>query len=166
MQNKCINLRLRKKQGRPYLYCTKKRAIIEFSSCNGCINKEYKKVAKNTLKTNSRLIAKKPLNKVSKTNKVAKATAIPKKVKLIVWERDDHKCIFCGTPVVWNFANSHYIKRSHLGLGIEQNIMTNCDKCHELFEHEPTRSEMMPFAKNHLMSKYDNWNEEMLIYKK
>ena len=53
------------------------------------------------------------------THKVTKATAIPKAVKLKVWKRDKHKCIFCQTPVSWNYANSHYIKRSHLGLGIE-----------------------------------------------
>ena len=59
MQNKCINLRWRKKQGKTYCYCTKKRAIIELSSCYGCVNKEYKKVAKMVVKTRIRPVSKK-----------------------------------------------------------------------------------------------------------
>lgn len=162
MNNKCLYLRFRKKQGKTYCYCTKKRAVIEFSSCYGCINKEYKKIAKNTIKIKNRT----PLNKVSKTNKVTKATSIPKAVKLTVWERDQHKCIFCGKEVDWRFANSHYIKRSQLGMGIEENILTNCDKCHKLFEESTKREEMKEIAKKYLISKHPNWNEEDLVYKK
>ena len=99
-------------------------------------------------------------------SKRTKALEIDKKTKLIVWERDNNRCIFCHRYVTWNYANSHYIKRSHGGLGIEQNIMTNCDKCHELFEREPSRSKMKPIAIKHFQSKYDNWNEEDLFYKK
>ena len=158
MLNKCLHFRLRKKQGKAYCYCTKKRATIELSSCYGCVNKEYKKVAK--------MVAKKPLNKISKTNKLSKATAIPKKVKMVVWKRDNYRCIFCKKPVEWNLANSHYIKRSHSGLGIEENIMTNCARCHSLFEESIYRERMKEFAKNYLMSKYDHWNEDILTYKK
>lgn len=122
------------------------------------INREYKKSTK--------MITRTRLRPISKTNKVTKATAITKKVKMVVWERDKHKCIFCEKYVEWNMANSHYIKRSHNGMGIEENIMTNCAACHELFEHEPTRSKMIPIARKYLESKYDNWNEENLIYKK
>jgi hypothetical protein len=68
--------------------------------------------------------------------------------------------------VEWNFVNSYLIKRSHNGLGIEENIMTNCNECPNLFEHEPSRSKMIPFAKQYFKSKYTNWNEDMLIYKK
>ncbi len=158
MQNKCKYLRIKQKKGTKYLYCAQKRTIIEYSNCYGCINKEYKKMNK--------MVSRTHLRPISKTNKVTKATAITKKVKMIVWERDNHSCIFCGKYVEWNFANSHFIKRSHNGLGIEENIMTNCAECHELFEHEPSRSKMIPFAKQHLKSKYNNWNEDMLIYKK
>ena len=99
-------------------------------------------------------------------HKVTKATAIPKDVKLKVWERDKHKCIFCYTPVSWNYANSHYIKRSHLGLGIEENIFTACPTCHHNFDDTPKRKYLLPIAKEYLMSKYDYWNEDILIYKK
>jgi len=79
----------------------------------------------------------------------------------------NHKCIFCDTPVTWHYANSHYIKRSHSGLGIEsKNIMTNCYKCHKLFEESKQREKMKEKAKNHFKEKYDNWKEEDLVYKK
>lgn len=99
-------------------------------------------------------------------SKRTKSLEIDKKTKLIVWERDNHKCIFCHKYVDWNLANSHFIKRSHSGLGIEKNIMTNCLKCHELFEREPTRSKMIPIAEKYLKSKYKDWNKEDLVYKK
>ena len=99
-------------------------------------------------------------------SKRTKALEIPKKVKLIVWERDNHRCIFCPRDVPWNYANSHYIKRSHGGLGIEQNIVTACPRCHHNFDDTPKRKEMLLVAKRHLMSLYDNWNEEDLVYKK
>lgn len=45
-------------------------------------------------------------------HKRTKATDIPPKVKTIVWERDNHKCISCGKYVPKSCANAHYIKRS------------------------------------------------------
>ena len=158
MLNKCLHMRWRKKKGLTYCYCTQKRAVIDFKGCSSCLNKEYKKVAK--------MVAKKPLNKVNKNNKVRQATSIPLKVKKVVWERDNHCCIFCGKYVDMFFANSHYIKRSHNGMGIPENIMTNCQSCHDLFEESKYREQMKEFAKKYLMSKYNHWNEEMLIYKK
>ena len=158
MQNKCMYLRFRKKQGKTYCYCTKKRATIELSSCFSCISKEYKKVSKIAIKTK--------IKPISNNNKVTKATSIPKKVKMEVWERDNNCCIFCGKYVEWNYANSHYIKRSQNGMGIPKNIMTNCETCHSLFEESKYREEMKKFAKHYFMSKYEDWNEDDLIYKK
>lgn len=160
MLNGCLYLRKRQKKGQTYFYCFKKRAIIDISCCYGCVNKEYKKVAK--------MVTKKALRDCKKKHKTTIATSIDKKVKLKVWERDEHKCIFpnCKKTVPWNCANSHYIKRSHLGLGIEENIFTACPECHHDFDDTPKRKDMLPIAKRYLMSKYDNWNEEMLVYKK
>ena len=50
MINKCLCLRYRKKQGKIYCYCTKKRAVIELFECKGCVNKEYKEVSKKAIK--------------------------------------------------------------------------------------------------------------------
>lgn len=158
MNNKCINLRIRSKKGVKYFFCVRRKDEIKRNECFGCIYREYKKTSKMVVKT--------PLRTSSKTNKVSKTTSIPKKVKMEVWERDYHRCIFCQKEVSWEYANSHYIKRSQLGMGIPENIMTNCQRCHNLFEESIYREKMKEFAKNYLMSKYDCWNENMLVYKK
>ena len=149
MKKKCINLK--QKLDRT-IYCKKLKKQIKINDCSNCKYKEYKPLLH--IKLNS------------KPKKRTKALGITKNVKLIVWERDNHKCIFCDKYVPWNYANSHYIKRSHGGLGIEQNIMTNCQECHDLFEHSESRKKMLNIAKNHLKTKYDNWDEKDLIYRK
>lgn len=95
-----------------------------------------------------------------------KELGISKKVKLTVWERDHHECIFCHKRVEWNYANSHFIKRSQGGLGIEQNIITNCEECHHKFDDTSKRQEMLKYAETYLKTKYINWNKNDLIYKK
>lgn len=128
--------------------------------CTNCNNKEYNKPKCTKILKNCAKIK-------GKKHKLTKATEIPKKIKLIVWERDEHKCIFCGTLVTWHYANSHFIKRSHSGLGIDpKNIMTNCYKCHKLFEESKHREEMKEIARNHFKEKYTDWKEEDLVYKK
>jgi hypothetical protein len=158
MNNKCVNCRIRTKKGIKYAFCVRRKVEIEQKECSGCLYREFKKVAKIALK--------KPIRACGKKHKLTKATEISKSVKMKVWERDNHRCIFCQKEVEWNYANSHYIKRSQLGLGIEKNIMTNCERCHNLFEESIYREPMKKYAKNHFMSKYDDWNEEDLVYKK
>lgn len=158
MTNSCKNFRVRRRKGQIYFFCVSRKAEIEQKDCFGCLNREFKNVAK--------IAPKKPLRASGKKHKLTKATEISKQVKMKVWERDQHRCIFCKKIVSWEYANSHYIKRSQLGLGIEENIMTNCARCHNLFEESIHREKMKEFAKQHFISKYDKWNEEMLIYKK
>ena len=45
-------------------------------------------------------------------SKRSKACEISQKVKEIVWNRDNNKCIYCGRYVPMSCANSHFIKRS------------------------------------------------------
>lgn len=155
MNNNCKNLK--QKLDRK-LYCKKFKKDIKISECNRCKYKEYKSIVQKSNKNWN--------IKLNKPSKRTKALAISKKVKLIVWERDGHKCIFCDTPVPWNMANSHFIKRSHGGLGIEQNIITNCVTCHKEFENGKTRKDKLIKAETYLKSKYDNWNKKDLVYKK
>lgn len=93
----------------------------------------------------------------------AKACSIPPDVKEAVWERDNHCCIICGSPFA--FPDSHYIRRSHGGLGIEQNIVTMCRKCHRVYD-QGERTEMELFVADYLKSKYPDWAEKKLIYRK
>ncbi len=45
-------------------------------------------------------------------SKRSKACEISQKVKEIVWNRDNHKCIYCERYVPKTCANAHFIKRS------------------------------------------------------
>ena len=96
--------------------------------------------------------------------KRAKACDITKKVKDRVWERDGQRCIICGSP--YAMPNSHYIRRSQGGLGIEENIVTMCVICHEMYDQGPQRPLIATYTERYLRSKYPNWNPETLIYKK
>ena len=63
-------------------------------------------------------------------SKRSKACDISQKVKELVWDRDEHKCIICGRYVPKTCANAHFIKRSQGGLGIPENVVTLCPQCH------------------------------------
>ena len=126
------------------LYCKIRKKEIPYNMCVGCLDKKYK----------------------TSTTKRTKELGIAKKTKLIVWERDNHRCIFCGRLVPWNLANSHFIKRSHGGLGIERNILTNCEECHRKFDDTTDREKMWEYAERYLMSKYKDFDIRDLIYKK
>ena len=104
--------------------------------------------------------------------KRSKATDISMKVKKIVFERDEGKCVACG----WSknvMPNAHYISRAKGGLGIEQNIVTLCteftpNKCHRKYDFgtKEEQEEIKLKIRKYLESKYDDWDEEKLIYKK
>lgn len=97
-------------------------------------------------------------------NKRTKALMIPKNVKAAVEERDNFCCVYCGSP----FADpvAHYIARSHGGLGIEENILNLCNECHRKYDQSTKRKEMKEFFRDYLKSKYPDWNEANLIYKR
>ena len=105
-------------------------------------------------------------------SKRAKATDISMSVKKKVWERDKGRCVLCG-----NYCNvmpnAHFIPRSKGGLGIEENIITLCteltpNKCHRRYDFgtKEEREEIKEYLREYLKSKYPNWDEEDLYYKK
>lgn len=68
-------------------------------------------------------------------------TKIPEKTKKAVWARDG-------------------------GLGIEENIVTLCNKCHEDFDQAEKRKHMQAYIRHYLKMKYPDWDETKLVYKK
>lgn len=50
-------------------------------------------------------------------SKRSKACEISPKVKGIVWNRDNNRCIYCGKYVPKSCANAHFIKRSQRRAG-------------------------------------------------
>lgn len=97
-------------------------------------------------------------------HKRTKAVAIPPKVKEEVEQRDNHCCIFCGSPNARGEA--HFIARSQGGLGIAKNLITCCRTCHSQMDNGQATKLYREKAKAYLMSKYPDWNEEELIYHK
>lgn len=99
-------------------------------------------------------------------SKRSKATDIRPKVKEAVWERDNHHCIICGNPQA--MPNSHYIRRSRGGLGIEENVGTMCAKCHYIYDngYGEEREYIANKFRDYLVNIYPDWKEENLVYSK
>lgn len=96
-------------------------------------------------------------------NKRTKALQIPPEVKAKVLKRDKW-CVWCGSP--YGQPNAHYISRAQSGLGIEENILTLCPECHRRYDQSTERPKMREFFKDYLKSKYPEWDEAKLIYRK
>lgn len=97
-------------------------------------------------------------------HKRTRALDIPERVKRAVWERDGHACIMCGSPDAK--PNAHYIARSHSGLGVERNIVTLCNDCHNRYDQSADRRYIHEEIKAYLMSQYPDWDETTLIYRR
>ena len=96
-------------------------------------------------------------------NKRSKATSISPKVKKIVWERDGHRCIFCGSP--YAFPEAHVLSRAKGGLGVPQNLVTTCRNCHRAMDSTKDRQKYLDRAIAHLEQIYGSWSEEEVRYK-
>ena len=164
----CTNLKIKQKKGKKFLYCNLLKQEITYDNCKCCANKEFKikkcTVNKKNCAKYDFPIKRKPIK--GKKHKLTKATEIPMKVKRIVWERDDHKCIFCGQTVPLNCANSHVIKRSQLGIGIPENVVTACVECHDKYDFGTNSNVMKEKAIEYLKRFYNELSEEKVKYKK
>lgn len=96
-------------------------------------------------------------------HKMTKATAIPESVKRKVYARDRGKCVVCGAPGI---PNAHYIRRSQGGLGIEENIVTLCPKCHHDFDNGFRREEIGAWLSEYLDKWYPDFPDEKRVYSK
>lgn len=147
----CKNLKKRSKKLYYYFYCAKKKEKVSKEDCFNCREKEYKKVKKMKYRSSKRSIA----------------CNISKAVRKKVLVRDKGFCVVCERPGV---PNSHYIKRSHGGLGIEQNVVCMCLECHNAYDNGKDKEKVEMIhdkVKSHLKRKYGtSWKEENLYYKK
>jgi len=97
-------------------------------------------------------------------SKMSRACDISPKVKRRVWDRDGHACILCGNPKA--MPNAHYIRRSKGGLGVVQNVVTLCAKCHHDFDNGDKRQEYGAIISSYLKGWYPKWNEKDIVYNK
>ena len=96
-------------------------------------------------------------------NKRTQALNINRETRMAVYERDNGCCVLCGRP---GNPEAHYISRAHGGLGIEENILTLCRPCHRRYDQTIERDAIREILRDYLMSKYPDWDESKLIYKK
>ena len=96
--------------------------------------------------------------------KRAKATDIPQSVKEAVWERDNHRCVLCGSEKANPWC--HLIARSQGGLGIEQNVISMCDNCHRRYDNTTDRKSIKAFLIEYIKGFYPDWNEQDVVYDK
>jgi 5-methylcytosine-specific restriction endonuclease McrA len=62
--------------------------------------------------------------------------------------------------------NSHFIRRSQGGLGIPENIVTMCMRCHQMYDQGSDRRAIESHTEKYLKSLYPDWSREKLYYKK
>ena len=96
-------------------------------------------------------------------SKRTKALAIKPEVKQRVYERDGGCCVICGAQ---GNPEAHYISRAHGGLGIEQNIVTLCRRCHHDYDQTTKRNGYGVIIADYLRSQYPGWDPVDLIYRK
>ena len=104
--------------------------------------------------------------------KDTKARDFDRKAKESISERDSIDgwpcCVWCGlaapAPLVW--SNAHYLSRAQGGLGIPENGLTLCPECHRRYDQSTNRNKMREYFRAYLESKYPDWNEDELIYRK
>lgn len=97
-------------------------------------------------------------------HKRTKALCISPSVKKAVYTRDGCCCVWCGSAA--GQPNAHFIPRSSGGLGVEENILTLCWGCHMKFDQTAARAKMREYFRGYLKSKYPDWDENALTYKK
>ena len=91
------------------------------------------------------------------------ACDITQKTRHKVYERDG-ACIICGSHSMLQAA--HYIGRAQGGLGIEENLVILCAKCHADYDNGYKRKEYGEFIRAYLTNRYPGWDEEELRYNK
>ena len=92
-----------------------------------------------------------------------KHTRIPKAVKETVWKRDG-ACVICGRND--GQPNAHIVPRSHGGLGIVENIVTMCPRCHYRYDNTAERHALRAQLEEYIKGFYPGWTEENVTYHK
>ncbi|MCM1233485.1 MAG: hypothetical protein NC489_25500 [Ruminococcus flavefaciens] len=91
-------------------------------------------------------------------------------------ERDHGKCIFCAMGYHMEYISGrfpgtdimHFIPRSQMGLGMEQNGALGCREHHELLDNgnKGLRQEMLGHFEAYLRACYPGWDRDRLVYRK
>ena len=96
-----------------------------------------------------------------------------------IFERDNYSCLFCKISYNTNNMNlsnlefnifdaMHFIPKSKLGLGIEENGVCGCRVHHHLLDNgnKGLRQEMLLIMEEYLKQCYPDCDKKNLVYKK
>lgn len=93
-------------------------------------------------------------------------TEIKEAVRERVYERDSYGwwpcCIYCGSSSAIEIH--HYVERSRGGMGIEENLVCLCPRCHQRLHSG--EKEIKIFCESYLSEHYEGWSEDKLIFRK
>lgn len=92
-----------------------------------------------------------------------KAVDISSKVRKEIHERDKW-CIICGSN--YNLSIAHFIPRSKGGLGVKENLVLLCFKCHMDYDQSLKRGHLGSIISDYLKKQYGDIDKNDLIYKK
>ena len=111
-------------------------------------------------------------------HRMTKFTAIPAKVKAAVATgvciNGPATCILGGAP---GAPNAHIIRRSQGGMGVEQNIVSLCGRCHYAFDEGlfiggleqfgfTSQSDIREYIIDYIKGFYPDWTPESVTYRK
>lgn len=98
-------------------------------------------------------------------NARTRALSISPSVRETVYIRDGGVCVLCKRPGI---PNAHVVRRSQGGLGIAENIVTLCPRCHRKFDEGKSTERESAYVNivAHLKGFYPDWNKEDMRYKK
>ncbi len=101
---------------------------------------------------------------MSKRHKMTIACDISPRVRERVLGRDARRCILCGCNHGLEIA--HYIGRAQCGLGVPQNLVTLCKKCHMDYDNSDKRGMIKPYIEEYLEGWYGEIDKSKLVYNK
>ena len=112
-----------------------------------------------------------------KPHKYTKKLQFSSKTRKKIMERDNDTCIFCAmgyqthcsSPMLLEtFDIMHFIPKSKLGLGIEQNGALGCRYHHHMLDNgnQGARQDMLERFEAYLRNIYPDWEKEKLVYRK
>lgn len=99
------------------------------------------------------------------------------KTRQRIYIRDNGTCIFCRMGYHQDGATGlaleikdimHYVPKSQMGLGVEQNGAVGCRYHHTLLDNgnRGLRQEMLVRFESYLKSIYPGWDKDNLVYQK
>lgn len=97
-------------------------------------------------------------------SKRTEALGITSETRDKVLVRDGWKCVLCGER--YGLQAAHFLSRGAGGLGIAENLIMLCVRCHRDYDQSSKRAEIKEKLRAYLQRKYANWDEQKLRYKR